>query len=345
MIYGLTNKETGEVRYVGRTDDTLARRLNGHRSQARTERKNSRVAKWIRQLEPENVGIVELEREAKNEAAAEVWWMDYLEFLGCDLLNVVRYELPNIGPDGIDVTDEMEEMMGTVPDRKVAEEFEVSEAVIYKYRRRFGIEGWDPKIELPKECIEQLGEKPDGELAEEFEVAEMTISRRRYEGGIDPYYRHKGPGKVELPDNAKDLLGEVSDREIAERFDVTLDIVKNRRVEKGIEPAVDLSKVEIPVEELGTKPDNELAEEYDVSPRTICERRKEHGVEAYKRQNRLSDERVGEVKWLATNADMTYEEIGNRYGISDANVSNIKNEKRRADVDCVKPDWCEKQRE
>lgn len=343
MIYGLTNKETGKVRYVGRTSRKLNVRMNSHGTDARTGRRDSPVAKWIRKINPSSIDIILLEKDAENDAKAEVWWMEYMEFLGCNLLNEIRHELPLGDQDGIDVTSEMKEMMGSVPDTEIAEKFEISKNTVYKHRRRLEIEGWSSKIELPKECIEQLGEKPDAKLAEEFNKNRSVVRRRREERGIDPFYKFKGNGNVEFSKEAKRKLGSISDKKLAGRFGLTRTVVRNRRIDYGIDPAIDNSYVEIPVEELGTKPDNELAEEYDVSPRTVCERRKEHGIEAWKRQNRLSDEKVGEVKWLAINSDMTYVEIGNRYGISDANVSAIKNEKRRSNVECVKPERFEKQ--
>jgi DNA-binding CsgD family transcriptional regulator len=336
MIYGLYNKDTGHVRYVGRTIQKLYRRLNSHRCDARDKtRRTTSAGKWIRKIGCDNVDIVLLERSPKNESKAEVWWMEYLEFLGCELVNDARFEMKICTSSGIDVTDEMKSMMGEVSDKVIAKKFDVSRNTILKHRSRLGINGRNLKIELSKECVEQLGEKPDSELADEFEVSKSTVRRRREEKGIDPYKERN----VNVPEECLNQLGEKADGKLAEEYGLTIEIIKKRRVEKNIDPSCDLSKVKVPVEQLGTKPDNVLAEKYNVSSRTICERRKEHGIEAFKRQNRLSDEKVGEVKWLAKNSDMTYQEIGNQYGISDANVSNIKNEKRRADVNCVKPSW------
>lgn len=336
MIYGLYNKDTGHVRYVGRTIQKLYRRLNSHRCDARDKtRRTTSAGRWIRKIGCDNVDIVLLEPSPENESKAEVWWMEYLEFLGCDLVNETRKELKVDGPEGIEITDEMKSMMGEVPDKVIAEEFDIGESTVYKHRARLGIEGWDPKIELPQECIDQLGQKPDVELAKEYDTSRATIKRRREEKNIDPYREQN----VDVPDKCLKQLGEKSDGDLAEEFGLTIEIIRRRRIKKGIDPANDLTKVEIPVDELGTKPDRLLAEEYDVTPRTICERRQEHNIPPYKKSQWNSDEKAGEVKWLAKNSDMTYEEIGEIYDISDANVSNIKNEKRRANVDCVKPDW------
>ena len=341
MIYGLTNKETDKVRYVGRTSRSLNLRLNEHKSDARTKEKDSPVAKWIRQIDPCNVDTVVLEKSDNNDTKAEVWWVEYMEFLGFNLLNVIRREMPIRDPeDGIDITDEMKRMMGEVPDSKIAKKFGIGESTVYKHRTRLEIGGWSSKIELPKDCINQLGKKPDPKLAEEFGVSKMTIANRREERNIESFEKQN----VDVPEKCLTLLGELPDTRLAERFDLTRDIVRNRRVNREIEPAVDKSYTEIPVKELGTKPDSKLAEKYNVSPPTIRERRKEHGIEAYMRQNWLSDEKIGEVKWLAENAgDMTYEEIGNRYGISGGNVSATKYERRRANVKSVKPNWFEEQ--
>jgi hypothetical protein len=283
----------------------------------------------------ENVDIVLLERSPENESKAEVWWMNYMEFLGCDLVNEVRFEMKLPTSRGIEITDEMKEMMGEVPDTVVADEYDLNYNTIFKHRTRLGIDAWDSKIDLPEECIDKLGEKPDEVLADEFDTTRATIRRRRLERGIDAFQKYK----VDVPNECLKQLGEKPDTVLAEEYGLTREIIRRRRENLDIEPVFVFDKVEIPIEELGTEPDNVLAEKYDVSSRTICERRQEHGIPPYKESQWNSDEKTGEVKWLAINSDMTYKEIGDMYGISDANVSNIKNEKRRVDVDCVKPDW------
>ena len=342
MIYGLYNKDTGHVRYVGRTIQKLHRRLNEHRYNAKNESKRTTTAgNWIQKIGRDNVGIILLERSPENESKAEVWWMEYLEFLGCELVNDARFEMKICTSSGIDVTDKMKSMMGEVPDKVIAKKFDVNRNTILKHRSRLGIESWDSKIELPKECIEQLGDKPDKVLAEEFNMTRITIRRRRLERNINAFYSNKG-SKIKLPKKAEEKLGKIPDGVIADRFDLTRDIVRNRRIDKDIDSINQGSNINLPEEcfdKLGTKPDNELAEEYDVSSRTICERRQERDIPPFKKSQWNSNRKTGEVKWLAKNSDMTYKEIGKIYDISDANVSNIKNEKRRADVNSVKPDW------
>jgi len=273
--------------------------------------------------------------ETKNGRVAELWWMEYLEFLGCSLLNTARYEMPTGDPEGIEVSDEMKQMMGKVPDKVIAEKFDDGESTVYKHRARLGISGWDPKIKLSGQCVAQFGEKPDAELADEFGVSRATIRRRRKERDIDPYKEKN----VDVPEECIKQRGEKADGKLAEEYGLSRTIICKRRIKKNIDPVFTCDKVEIPVDELGTKPDNVLAEKYDIAPRTVCERRQEHDISPFKESQWNSDREAGEVKWLANNSDMTYKEIGEIYGISDASVSNIKNEKRRANVDCVKPDW------
>lgn len=50
LIYGLRDPETGKIRYVGQTAESLEGRLQNHISQARRRNGNPRKNEWIRQL-------------------------------------------------------------------------------------------------------------------------------------------------------------------------------------------------------------------------------------------------------------------------------------------------------
>jgi len=234
MIYGLYNKNTGYVRYVGRTEQRLKRRLLYHIAEA--ERRNYPKCKWIRKVGEKNVGIKLLEENPKNEDEAELWWMDYMEFLGFDLKNVIR------SPTGckvgdtkkIEITDELKSLMGTMTDKELGEKYGVGRVTIWKHRKRLGI---DPYVEqkgfnkeLPKECIEKLGEVSDNKLAEEFGYNRKTLKRRREKMGIDAYEKQKSATSEECIN----LLGTMPDRELAEKFGVSESTIHRRRKAREI---------------------------------------------------------------------------------------------------------------
>lgn len=54
LIYTLEHPNTHEIRYVGKTNKSLVKRLNQHIDSARHNRSHSKVTKWIRKLLKEN---------------------------------------------------------------------------------------------------------------------------------------------------------------------------------------------------------------------------------------------------------------------------------------------------
>lgn len=89
-IYTLAHPETGEVRYVGMTTGPVRHRFRTHISLAQNGQKTYK-ASWIQGLlneglEPE-VEILELVEPARREQA-ERFWIGYLRFIGCRLVNL-----------------------------------------------------------------------------------------------------------------------------------------------------------------------------------------------------------------------------------------------------------------
>jgi transcriptional regulator with XRE-family HTH domain len=233
MIYGLTNKDTGEVRYVGRTQKTLRQRLASHKHDAVKRKENTPKDRWIQKIEKDQVEIIKLETGCESSEQAELWWMDYLEFLGCDLLNVIREPIGGkAGESGLEVTDEVKELMGTMPDRELGEKLGVSKTTIRKYRKRYNVKpfantgGYD----LPEKLVKQLGDKHDRKLAREFGYPRTTIKRKRKEKGISAKSQ-----KINLPKECFKKMGKVSDGKLAKKYDVSRKTIENRRRKNGIE--------------------------------------------------------------------------------------------------------------
>lgn len=224
MIYALINKNTREARYVGRTGRNLRSRLHNHRYNAKTERCNSPKGKWIRKLGPESVEIVKLENPNKNEKEKELWWMEYLEYLGCDLLNVADYETGSeAGKTHIGkLPKECIEKMGKVSDTKLAKEYGVNRKTIRARREQREIEPYSRRYDLPDECMEQLGKKSDYELAEKYNVSYEVISRRRKEEKIQPYQPERYTKKEKVAEIKWFIeCGDISYREIGNKYNVS----------------------------------------------------------------------------------------------------------------------------
>lgn len=237
MIYGLYNKNTGEVRYVGRTQQSKKRRLSKHIYTSEKNKKNSPKARWIRKLGSESVGIKLLEENPENEDEAELWWMEYLEYLGCNLLNVVKFPSGGyIGQGCVEITDEMKKDMAGLTGREVAEKYNVNYTTVVKHRSRLEIEApghsgmYHGMKKLPKECIEKLGTTQDHKLAKKYGVSRSLIQNRRKERKIDCV----GQEKVKLPNSCVEKLGTVPDVELADRYDTSKGTIQNRREEENI---------------------------------------------------------------------------------------------------------------
>jgi len=90
FIYSLTDPRTNEIRYVGKAMD-VQHRLGQHYSDTRGE---SQRARWIRELRAENlkpaIEVLEMfpDSDGTDWQNAERWWIAYLRFIGCPLVNL-----------------------------------------------------------------------------------------------------------------------------------------------------------------------------------------------------------------------------------------------------------------
>jgi len=118
--------------------------------------------------------------------------MDYLEYLGADLVNEYRHRFGNTveKSDGWDVPEEAKQMMGEISDKKVAENHDVSDATVNRHRNRLNIDpAYQPAkgYDIPKGCIEQLGEEKDETLAERYGVGVRLVKHHRQKREISSF--------------------------------------------------------------------------------------------------------------------------------------------------------------
>lgn len=228
MIYALINKNTGEARYVGKTKRKLTNRLAGHIHEATKKKYTDPKADWIRQLGKNNVGIKLLEENPENEDEAELWWMEYLEYLGCDLLNVIRYKVG--GTNGRVLSkDEQKELLEKYKDSsirisKLCEEYGITNGTLSRIRRDWGVERVSRRpsnfIDFEDEEIDYIVKQyeknyvTDRELSEELNVSRQAIRRVLKEEGVDFHSRadYIEAGKIDPPNEGKKIEESVKRR-------------------------------------------------------------------------------------------------------------------------------------
>lgn len=86
-------------------------------------------------------------------------------------------------------TDEIEGMLGTVPDQKIADKFGMSPASICERRKGLGIPsyGHNEGVQWTPKTDGLLGTRPDRKLARKLGLSRQTVMYRRQELGISSY--------------------------------------------------------------------------------------------------------------------------------------------------------------
>lgn len=167
---------------------------------------------------------MKLENPDENEKRKELWWMGYLEYIGCDLLNVAKY---NTGAEAGKLHNgklpkDCIKNLGKISDAKLAKKYNVDRKTIRARRIQREIEPYSRRYNLPEECLDQLGKKSDYDLAEKYDVSCQVIRTRRNEINIDPYDGDKKLTKREAGE-IKWMIKHASSsyREIASKYDVS----------------------------------------------------------------------------------------------------------------------------
>ena len=90
-IYSLSDPITGEIRYVGKTNQSLDRRLNAHISEVRRGYCRTHKINWIKSLMNNNllptIDILEIATK-DNWKKLEIYWISQLKSWGFNLTNM-----------------------------------------------------------------------------------------------------------------------------------------------------------------------------------------------------------------------------------------------------------------
>ena len=126
-------------------------------------------------------------------------------------------------------------LLGTLPDVKLAREFNVSETAIATRRKQLGVPAclkW--KIIDWSKVDPYLGRYTDREIAEEAGVSEARVSSRRRRLGIPSFSNHLG--NIERIDwkAIERHLGTMPDKKLADKFNVSSSSICRKRLDLGI---------------------------------------------------------------------------------------------------------------
>lgn len=209
-IYGLSDPDSGDVRYIGKTEMRLSQRLSTHIRSAKVGRDSSPKGEWIKGLldsdkRPVPILIWEGESPDWQEKEREVIasWRDS----GADLLNVTDGGNGSYsGTSGIPVDDELISMLGKVADGRIAKAFGVTRKAIAYHRTKLGIPqyvgrtnhkpppdmGGHNKIPFTEDQISMMGGMSDARLAKIAGCSKYAVARQRKALGIKSYAESTG---------------------------------------------------------------------------------------------------------------------------------------------------------
>lgn len=144
-VYVLVDPITNEIRYVGKTCNSLARRLGNHLSAASLKRRNHKNS-WIKSIlstgsRPTIKGVQSFVEDS-DALKAEVYWISYFLAIGCRLTNMTD------GGDGVRPTPETRAKMSLaqIGNKKGLGKRHSPEACAKKAVAKLGIKNPNAKI-------------------------------------------------------------------------------------------------------------------------------------------------------------------------------------------------------
>ncbi|MBL8856108.1 MAG: hypothetical protein JNK57_19240 [Planctomycetaceae bacterium] len=192
-------------------------------------------------------------------------------------------------------TAELDALIGTVPDRVVAERYGIAPRSVHQRRRKLQIKSkavsrtaaprWTKKID------KLMGTMHDTDLAKQIGTTKYHVRSRREELGILPYVAPPLPPsemaprkKLVLTQTQQRKLGTVPDTQLADQWGCTAGTVTRLRNQLGIAPFIEAKETEWTtgmLNLLGEIPDGTLAREYEVCPVAVKIKRIELGILPY----------------------------------------------------------------
>lgn len=95
IIYTLSDPDTNEIRYIGKTVQNLKYRLSSHISQSKTDSKKDHCHCWIKSLLNNNKKPVINVLDESDDCNDEAFYINYFSYLGCNLTNHIKSSQEN----------------------------------------------------------------------------------------------------------------------------------------------------------------------------------------------------------------------------------------------------------
>lgn len=128
-------------------------------------------------------------------------------------------------------TAESSALLGTMPDRHLAQRLGITPVMVAYQRKQLGIKQYAAPSTWAAENDQLLGTKTDAVLAKELGVAKHTVLNRRRELKIPAF----GPsGWPAWPQEQVRLLGTMPDAELAQQIGRSVSAVRQQRLALGI---------------------------------------------------------------------------------------------------------------
>ena len=135
------------------------------------------------------------------------------------------------GQPQFDWTREHAELLGTMPDRHLAQRLGITPVMVAYQRKRLGIKKFSPPSAWSDQHDHLLGTKTDHALAKELGVPKHVVLKRRCALKIPAF----GPsGWPAWPQEQVQLLGTMPDAELAQQIGRSVSAVRQQRLALGI---------------------------------------------------------------------------------------------------------------
>lgn len=254
---------------------------------------------------------------------------DYIDELEVEAIQFFNTQTPNgynitLGGDGATLmywSESWNELLGTKPDRELAEELGSTIGIVSARRNGAGILSYVEQNKIDWTLYDHLlGTDSDINLANKTNLSTSSISYRRRELNIP---RYTPPPKYDLPEVLISLLGKESDTSLSNKFSIPTGIIRKERVSLGIKEVTRGSWAkkrawsEYEIEQLA---DENLSTDFlsrtlKISVTTIRNKRQEIGVKFKKKGNvtkyPLTEEMLKELQ----DTSLTYKYFNSKYGM------------------------------
>ena len=185
-----------------------------------------------------------------------------------------------------------EELLGTMPDRRLARRLKRSVESVAARRVAKRIPIFNPKKHRWKPADDKLlGERPDAHVAMLLGISKLAVHHRRRRLGIAPRGARKFAPTTPWQTEEDSLLGTAPDTEVARRLRRSVANVSRRRRHLGIQPhghhwTPDADAL------LGKMRDKKLAARLGCTVKAVCRRRERLGIPAWRKRSKDSEARA-----------------------------------------------------